>query len=46
MKHKDYYNDQYIQEFAEKLTRVMPYFDSKLFSHNLIGKLDDKELIA
>ena len=46
MKHKDYYNDQYIQEFAEKLTRVMPYFDSKLFSHNLIGKLDDKELFA
>lgn len=46
MKHKDYYNDQYIQEFAEKLTRVMPYFDSKLFSNNLIGKLDDKELFA
>lgn len=46
MKHKDYYNDQYIQTFSEKLALVMPRFDSKLFSQNLIGQLDDKELFA
>lgn len=46
MKHKNYYNDQYIQEFSEKLAFVMPYFDSKTFSQNLIGQLDDKELFA
>lgn len=46
MKHKDYYNDQYIQEFSEKLTLAMPYFDSETFSHRLIGQLDDKELFA
>ncbi len=46
MKHKDYYNDQYIQAFSEKLAFVMPNFDSKIFSQNLIGKLEDKELFA
>ena len=46
MKHKDYYNDQYIQKFSEKLTLAIPYFDSETFSHSLIGQLDDKELFA
>ncbi|MBP3359329.1 MAG: DNA alkylation repair protein [Clostridia bacterium] len=46
MKHKDYYNDQYIQVFSEKLAFVMPNFNSELFAQNLIGKLDDKELFA
>lgn len=46
MKHKDYYNDQYIQEFSQKLAFVMPDFDQRTFSYNLIGKLDDKELFA
>lgn len=46
MKHKDYYDDQYIQDFSKKLALAMPYFDSEEFSHNLIGQLDDKELFA
>lgn len=46
MKHKDYYNDQYIEEFSKKLACVMPYFDQESFSHHLIGHLDDKELFA
>lgn len=46
MKHKDYYDDQYIQNFSEKLAFVMPYFDAKAFSCHLIGQLDDKELFA
>lgn len=46
MKYKDYYNDQYIQDFSEKLAFVMPGFDSKVFSQNLVGQLDDKELFA
>ncbi len=46
MKHKDYYDDQYIQEFSKKLSLAMPYFDSEIFSHSLIGQLDDKELFA
>ena len=46
MKHKDHYNDQYIQDFSEKLASVMPYFDSEIFSRNLIGQLEDKELFA
>lgn len=45
-KHKDYYNDYYIQEFSKKLAFVMPNFDQKTFSHHLIGQLDDKELFA
>lgn len=44
MKYKDYYNDSYIQEFSEKLAGVMPSFDRDAFSHNLTGRLDDKEL--
>lgn len=46
MKHKDYYDDQYIQDFSEKLAFVMPDFDQQAFSRVLLGKLDDKELFA
>ena len=46
MKHKDYYDDQYIQDFSGKLAFVMPDFDQQAFSHVLLGKLDDKELFA
>lgn len=46
MKHKDYYDDNYIQDFSKKLALVIPDFDQKAFSDNLIGTLDDKELFA
>lgn len=44
MKQKDYYDDQYVQDFSEKLAAVMPYFNARLFSRNLLGQLDGKEL--
>lgn len=46
MKHKDYYNDQYILEFSEKIFSIMPNFRKKEFINDLIGKLEDKELFA
>ncbi len=46
MKHKDYYNDDYIFDFSQKVLSVMPDFDEKIFSGSLTGKLDDKELFA
>lgn len=46
MKHKDYYDDQYIQDFSEKLAGAVPYFDREAFCHKLAGQLDDKELFA
>ena len=46
MKHKDHYNDQYIIELSVKLSSVMPDFDAKAFSRELVGHLDDKELFA
>lgn len=46
MKQKDYYDNQYIRDFSEKLVLAMPDFNQELFLHNLIGQLDDKELFA
>ena len=46
MKHKDYYNDDYIFSLSQKILAVMPDFDEKNFCHSLIGRLDDKELFA
>ena len=46
MKHKEYYNDDYIFNFSQKILSVMPDFDEKNFCHSLIGRLDDKELFA
>ena len=46
MKHKDYYNDQYILDLSKRLSSVLPRFDKKTFSKELLGKLDDKELFA
>lgn len=46
MKHKDYYNDAYIEEFSQKLLSVMPDFGQKAFLNDLTGHLDDKELFA
>lgn len=46
MKHKDYYDDQYVRDFSEKLVFVMPGFAQQAFLHDLLGKLDDKELFA
>lgn len=46
MKHKDHYNDKYIQELSSKLLFVMPNFDQETFFHNLTGQLNDKELFA
>jgi len=44
MKYKEYYNDEYILEFCEKISSVIPNFDQETFSKDLIGQLDDKEL--
>lgn len=46
MKHKDYYNDDYILDLSHKILSVMPDFDEKTFSYSLIGNLNDKELFA
>lgn len=46
MKHKDYYNDDYIRGFSLKIHSVMPDFDEDAFRHDLIGQLEDKELFA
>lgn len=46
MKHKDHYNDGYIQELSKKLFYAIPNFDPKAFSKDLSGQLDDKELFA
>ena len=46
MKYKYHYNDEYILKLSQKIQSAEPSFDSKYFSHDLIGKLDDKELFA
>lgn len=46
MKHKDYYNDDYILEFSEKIRSVIPDFDEETFTRTLTGQLKDKELFA
>ena len=46
MKHKDHYNDQYILGLSEKLTQAIPDFPATIFSNELIGNLEDKELFA
>ncbi|WP_413537646.1 DNA alkylation repair protein [Enterococcus malodoratus] len=46
MKHKDHYNDQYILDLSEKLTQAIPDFPATIFSNELIGNLEDKELFA
>lgn len=46
MKHKDYYNDDYILDFSQKIHSVIPDFDEKAFLHELSGQLNDKELFA
>lgn len=46
MKHKDHYNDQYILDLSEKLSRAQPDFNRENFTSELIGNLEDKELFA
>lgn len=46
MKHKEYYNDPYIQLFSERLAVSSPDFDPEAFSRRLTGQLDGKELFA
>lgn len=46
MKHKDHYSDQYILDLSEKLTQAIPDFPATIFSNELIGNLEDKELFA
>lgn len=46
MKYKDYYNDDYIIDFSHKLQAVMPDFDEKTFTGELIGRMEDKELFS
>lgn len=46
MKHKDHYNDEYIQELSKKLFYAIPSFDPIAFSHDLSGQLDGKELFV
>lgn len=37
MKHKDYYNDDYIFSISKKIHSVMPDFDEKNFCQSLAG---------
>lgn len=46
MKHKDLYNDKYIEELSQKLLKVSPNFNHIAFSHDVIGHLEDKELFS
>lgn len=46
MKFKEYYDDRYVEDFAERLARALPSFDSTAFRCELAGQLDDKELFA
>lgn len=46
MKHKDYYNDDYVLDISQRIHSVMPEFQERAFSHALIGNLEDKELFA
>lgn len=46
MKHKDYYNDDYVLDISQRIHSVMPEFQERAFSHALIGSLEDKELFA
>ncbi|TLG72925.1 DNA alkylation repair protein [Culicoidibacter larvae] len=46
MKHKDYYDDQYILDIAQKIHAVQPSFDKTGFSNELLGQLDELELFA
>jgi hypothetical protein len=46
MKYKDYYDDKYIYYFSSKIHSVMPSFNLQVFSNDLIGRLDDKELFT
>lgn len=44
MKFKEYYNDAYVAEFADRIKNAAVHFDSDLFISELKGKLDGKEL--
>lgn len=44
MKYKEYYSDDYIVDFSEKIGSVMPDFDGNSFCSSLVGKMDDREL--
>ena len=46
MKHKYWYDDNYVLDISEKIHSILPAFDQKSFSNSLIGQLDDKELFA
>ena len=46
MKHKDHYDDKYIFDLSSKIHAVMPSFDKKSFTDNLIGNLENKQLFA
>ena len=46
MKHKYYYDHEYVLDLSSRIHSVIPNFDQKTFSVELIGSLDDKELFA
>lgn len=46
MKYKDYYDDQYIIDIAQKFAAVQPGFDKIAFTKELLGQLDELELFA
>jgi hypothetical protein len=46
MKHKYWYDDNYVLDISAKIYSVLPTFDQTAFSNELIGNLDDKELFA
>ena len=46
MKHKYWYDDNYVLEISAKIHSVLPTFDQQAFKSELISSLDDKELFA
>jgi len=44
LKHKDYYNEEYIHYLSKKIGTVIEAFDSENFCQSLTGNLEDKEL--
>lgn len=46
MRHKDYYDDNYIADLSSRLSAVTADFNAEAFTADLREQLDDKELFA
>lgn len=44
MKHKDYYNDEYIKDLSTKILNANNNFNQAKFCQDLVGQLESKEL--